>query len=161
MPKGEKSSKNQMQSPLALTIGEPAGIGPDIAIAAWTHRRELRLPPFYIIGDAPYLAERARRLGRELSAVKVTPEGGGDAFATALPVVDLGQHITAAPGAPDQSSAPAAIAAIRIAVAHVLAGAAAAVVTNPVAKNVLYRSGFPEPGHTEFLGKLATEMTGI
>jgi 4-hydroxythreonine-4-phosphate dehydrogenase len=69
--------------------------------------------------------------------------------------------VSAEPGRPDQSSAPAALAAIRRAVADVLAGAAAAIVTNPVAKNVLYRSGFPEPGHTEFLGKLAEESTGV
>ncbi|HYZ44209.1 MAG TPA: 4-hydroxythreonine-4-phosphate dehydrogenase PdxA, partial [Xanthobacteraceae bacterium] len=69
--------------------------------------------------------------------------------------------VSAEPGRPDQSSAPAALAAIRRAVADVHAGAAAAVVTNPVAKNVLYRSGFPEPGHTEYLGKLAEEATGV
>ena len=68
--------------------------------------------------------------------------------------------ITAMPGKPDASSAPAAIASIRRAVADVLAGRAAAIVTNPVAKNVLYRSGFAEPGHTEFLAKLAQEATG-
>ena len=72
-----------------------------------------------------------------------------------LPVVPLGLAVTAAPGKPDATSAPAAIASIRRAVADVLAGRAAAVVTNPVAKNVLYRSGFAEPGHTEFLAKLA------
>jgi 4-hydroxythreonine-4-phosphate dehydrogenase len=68
--------------------------------------------------------------------------------------------VSAEPGQPDQSSAPAALAAIRRAVADVRAGAAAAIVTNPVAKNVLYRSGFPEPGHTEYLGKLVEESTG-
>src|SRR5206468_11328012 len=67
----------------------------------------------------------------------------------------------AEPGRPDESSAPAALAAIRQAVADVRAGAAMAMVTNPVAKNVLYRSGFPEPGHTEYLGKLVEESTGV
>src|SRR5206468_4079122 len=71
-----------------------------------------------------------------------------------------GVAATADPGSPDQSSAPAAIASIRKAVSDTLAGAAAAVVTNPVAKNVLYRSGFAEPGHTEFLAKLAEQATG-
>src|SRR4029077_17975783 len=79
---------------------------------------------------------------------------------TALPVVDIGVPVSAEPGQPDQSSAPAALAAIRRAVADVCAGAPPASVTNPVAKNVLYRSGFPEPGHTEYLGKLAEESTG-
>jgi 4-hydroxythreonine-4-phosphate dehydrogenase len=82
-------------------------------------------------------------------------------FATALPVVALDLAISAEPGRPDQTSAPAAIAAIRRAVADVLAGEASAVVTNPVAKNVLYKSGFAEPGHTEFLARLAAEATGV
>jgi 4-hydroxythreonine-4-phosphate dehydrogenase len=68
--------------------------------------------------------------------------------------------VTATPGRPDASSAPSAIASIQRAVADVLAGHAAAIVTNPVAKNVLYRSGFAEPGHTEFLAKLVKESTG-
>src|SRR5262249_430758 len=83
------------------------------------------------------------------------------AFQTALPVVDIGVPVSAEPGHPDQSSAPAALAAIRRAVADVHAGGAAAIVTNPVAKNVLYRSGFPEPGHTAYPGKLAAESRGV
>ena len=77
-----------------------------------------------------------------------------------MPVVPLELAVTASPGKPDASSAPAAIASIRRAVADVMAGRAAAIVTNPVAKNVLYRSGFAEPGHTEFLARLAAEATG-
>jgi 4-hydroxythreonine-4-phosphate dehydrogenase len=69
--------------------------------------------------------------------------------------------VTAQPGKPDDSSAPAALAAIRRAVSDVRAGVAAAVVTNPVAKSILYRSGFTEPGHTEYLAKLAEEATGV
>ena len=86
--------------------------------------------------------------------------GGQAAFATALPVVELGLGVTAMPGVPNETSAPAAITAIRLGVRQVLAGEATALVTNPVAKNVLYRSGFVEPGHTEFLGHLAAEATG-
>jgi 4-hydroxythreonine-4-phosphate dehydrogenase len=78
-----------------------------------------------------------------------------------LPVVPLdGPPVATEPGKPDASSAPAAIASIRRAVTDVLAGSAAAIVTNPVAKNVLYRSGFAEPGHTEFLSRLVQEATG-
>jgi 4-hydroxythreonine-4-phosphate dehydrogenase len=149
-----------MPGPLALTLGEPAGIGPDITIATWERRAELELPAFYVLGDAAYLRERARKLGTSITIASVTPREATAAFATALPVVDVGARATATPGLPDETSAPVAIAAIRTAVAHVLTGAAAAIVTNPVAKNVLYRSGFAEPGHTEFLGKLATEATG-
>jgi 4-hydroxythreonine-4-phosphate dehydrogenase len=149
------------QRPLALTIGEPAGIGPDITLIAWRRRAELALPPFYVLAEPEYLARRAARLGVEVPIAVVAPEGAVAAFAAALPVVPLGVAVTAEPGKPDASSAPAALAAIRRAVADVIAGAACALVTNPVAKSVLYRSGFAEPGHTEFLARLVDEMTGV
>ena len=147
--------------PLALTLGEPAGIGPDITFAAWRRRAELGLPPFYLLGDPRYLAERADRIAPGITIKAVEPAEAAAAFRTALPVVDLGLEVTAPPGRPDASSAPAAIAAIRRAVADVQSGIASAVVTNPVAKNVLYRSGFAEPGHTEYLARLAEEHGGV
>ena len=146
--------------PLALTLGEPAGIGPDLTLAIWRRRVELDLPPFYLIGEPDFLMRRAQLFGLDVPVMIVTPQDAGAAFDRALPVVPLDLAISAAPGKPDASSAPAAIAAIRRAVADVLAGHAAAIVTNPVAKNVLYRSGFAEPGHTEFLARLAAEATG-
>jgi 4-hydroxythreonine-4-phosphate dehydrogenase len=147
--------------PLALTLGEPAGIGPDIALITWRRRSELALPPFYLLGDPQFLARRAQVLGVDVPIRIVEPASAVTAFATALPVVDLGVTVTAAPGQPDVSSARAAIAAIRGAVADVVAGRAAAVVTNPVAKTVLYRAGFAEPGHTEYLATLVRDLTGI
>jgi 4-hydroxythreonine-4-phosphate dehydrogenase len=147
-------------APLALTLGEPAGIGPDLAIDVWRRREALALPPFYLIAEPDYLGTRARTLGMAVPVRQVAPREAAAAFADALPIVPLGLEITAEPGRPDATSAPAAIAAIRRAVADVLAGEASAVVTNPVAKNVLYRSGFVEPGHTEFLARLAIEATG-
>jgi len=150
-----------MARALALTVGEPAGIGPDITFAAWRRRAELSLPPFYLLVDPAFLAQRAKRIAPDVSIAVVEPATAWTAFKTALPVVDIGVPISAEPGHPDESSAPAALAAIRRAVADVGAGAATAIVTNPVAKNVLYRSGFPEPGHTEYLGKLVEESTGV
>ncbi len=150
-----------MPKPLALTLGEPAGIGPDIALAAWCRHAELALPPFYMLGDPAYLKQRAARLKLDVPIAQVEPGETGAAFAKALPVVTIDIAATAEPGKPDATSAPVAIAAIRRAVADVIGGAASAIVTNPVAKNVLYRSGFAEPGHTEFLANLAAEMTGI
>ncbi len=146
--------------PLALTLGEPAGIGPDLAVAIWHRRRELDLPPFYIVADETFLRRRTTALGLETPLASVAPSSAVAAFASALPVVDLGVVVTAGPSHPDGSSAPAAIASIRKAVSAVLSGQAAAIVTNPVAKNVLYKSGFPEPGHTEFLASLVQEATG-
>ena len=149
-----------MSLPLALTLGEPAGIGPDITLAVWQKRDELALPPFYLLADPDFLARRARHLGLDVPLRVVEPDAAAKAFAAALPVVALAERVTAAPGQPDQSSGPAAIASIRRAVADVFAGRAHAVVTNPVAKAVLYRTGFAEPGHTEFLARLAQEATG-
>src|SRR5215813_3462032 len=149
-----------MALPLALTLGEPAGVGPDITFAAWRRRAELGLTPFYLLADPAFVARRTERIAPDVPIAVVEPAAAWASFKSALPVVDIGVPVSAEPGHPDQSSAPAALAAIRRAVADVCAGAAAAIVTNPVAKNVLYRSGFPEPGHTEYLGKLAEESTG-
>jgi 4-hydroxythreonine-4-phosphate dehydrogenase len=145
---------------LALTMGEPAGIGPDITLSAWRQRTRLELPPFYVLADPQYLARRAKLLGFDVPIEITTPAIAADAFARALPVVPLAITASAEAGAPNETSAPAAIASIDRAVADVVGGAAAAVVTNPVAKNVLYRSGFLDPGHTEYLGKLSFDLTG-
>jgi len=146
--------------PLALTLGEPAGIGPDLALAVWHRRAALDLPQFYVVAATDFLRRRAMRLGLDVPIASATPATAGSVFASAVPVVDLDIAVTAEPGHPDRSSAPAAIASIRRAVADVLTGAAAAIVTSPVAKNVLYNWGFAEPGHTEFLATLLREQTG-
>ena len=146
--------------PLALTLGEPAGIGPDLALAVWHRRAELDVPRFYVVADPDFLSRRAGRLGLDVPIAAVTPAAAAAAFASALPVVAIDVAVSAEPGRPDRSSAPAAIASIRRAVADVMAGAAAAIVTNPIAKNVLYDWGFAEPGHTEFLAALVQEATG-
>jgi len=144
-----------MAKPLALTSGEPAGIGPDITIKAWLRRNELKLPPFYVLGDRDFLSHRASALGLDVKFADIGPEDAIAAFADALPVVATGHPATAGPGQPDSTSAGAAMASIRQAVADVAAGRASAVVTNPISKSVLYRAGFRHPGHTEFLAELA------
>ena len=144
-----------MAKPLALTLGEPAGIGPDITIKAWLRRNELKLPAFYLLGDRDLLSGRANTLGLKIRLAEVRPEDAFDAFADALPVVAIGHKATAQPGQPDHTSADAALASIRQAVDDVIGARASAVVTNPIAKSVLYRAGFRHPGHTEFLAELA------
>jgi 4-hydroxythreonine-4-phosphate dehydrogenase len=146
-----------MAKPLALTIGEPAGIGPDIALAAWLRRDEENLPPFYLLGDRALLADRAKLLGLNVELADALPDQAIGLFARALPVVATGKPATAEPGRPDETSAEAALSSIRLAVSDVTAGKAGAVVTNPIAKNVLYRAGFRHPGHTEFLAELAAK----
>jgi len=144
-----------MAKPLALTSGEPAGIGPDITIAAWLRRNELKLPAFYLLGDPDFLRRRAKLLGLAVEIADISAQDAVAAFADALPVVATGHPAAAQPGRPDDTSADAAIASIRQAVVDVVEGRAGAVVTNPIAKSVLYRAGFRHPGHTEFLAELA------
>jgi 4-hydroxythreonine-4-phosphate dehydrogenase len=146
-----------MAKPLALTSGEPAGIGPDIAMAAWLRRQELDLPPFYLLGDRDFLTDRAKHLGLKVDFAETGPERAATVFATAFPVVATGAAATGKPGRPDATSAQAALASIRKAVEDVRSGKASAVVTNPIAKSVLYRAGFRHPGHTEFLAELAAD----
>ena len=89
-----------MRRPLALTLGEPAGIGPDITFAAWLRRAELKLHPFYLLADPGFVARRAQRIAPGLPIAVVEPAGACAAFATALPVVDIGVPVTAEPGRP-------------------------------------------------------------
>jgi len=149
-----------MPPALALTLGEAAGIGPEITLLAWTRRAEYSLPPFYLIAEPDFLGRIADRLQLSVPIATIEPETAPAVFSQALPVVALRLPLTAEPGRPDATSGPAAIASIRRAVKDVIEGRASAVVTNPVAKAVLYQSGFAEPGHTEYLAKLAAEITG-
>src|SRR4029078_9819546 len=127
--------------PLALTLGEPAGIVPELTIRVWRRREELRLPPFYLVGDPDFVRDRARQLGSEIALSVVTPAQAAEIFSRALTIVPLQMPGTATPGKPDGSSAPAAIASIRRAVSDVLAGQAAGTGTDPVAKKLLCASG--------------------
>jgi len=146
--------------PLALTLGEPAGIGPDIALRAFASCKEKKVPAFYVVADPAFMIVRAKRLNLDIAIAVVEPEDAAVTFGDALPVTALDMAITATPGHPDGSSALAAIASIKRAVSDVFDGRAGAIVTNPVSKDVLYRSGFADPGHTEYLARIAREHTG-
>ncbi|PDV88598.1 4-hydroxythreonine-4-phosphate dehydrogenase PdxA [Rhizobium sp. H4] len=147
--------------PLALSQGDPAGIGPDITLMAWLRRRELGLPPFFLIGDPDVLALRARQLNLAVSIREIdrADEATG-IFADALPVMSVPVGIEVVAGEPHVVTAKGTIAAIEKAVSLVIGGEALAVVTNPIAKAVLYEAGFRFPGHTEFLADLAARATG-
>ena len=142
--------------PLAVTCGDPAGIGPDITIQAWLNRAALALPPFAFFGDANALAARADHLGCKLTIARIDQLSGVAACPPdALPVVHIPQPHTTRAGKPDTANGATVIEAIEAAVAQVMSGAASALVTNPIAKNILYAAGFKHPGHTEFLAELA------
>ena len=144
-----------MVLPLAVTMGEPAGIGGEIALAAWLGRGE-GLPPFYLIDDPDRLARLAQKLGWAVPVRPIAkPAEAPGIFAEALPVVPIPMAVHARPGEPDPADAPAILGAIEIAVADVRSGRAAALVTNPIHKDSLYRAGFRHPGHTEYLAELA------
>lgn len=140
---------------LALTQGDPAGIGPELALAAWRQRDERSIPPFAYLGNAMALAGLAQRLGLDVPLRNVAWDEAEACFATALPVIELDNRSPAHAGTPDPANAAGVIEAIERGVEAVEAGHAAALVTNPIAKSVLYAAGFKHPGHTEFLAELA------
>jgi 4-hydroxythreonine-4-phosphate dehydrogenase len=146
--------------PLALTQGDPAGIGPDIAIAAWANRRENGVAPFIFIGDPDVVASRAALLGIPVSIETCEAADAVGVFDRAFPVLPLPVGFEVQAGQPHVGAAHATIKAIELAVALTVEGKASAVVTNPIAKSVLYEAGFGFPGHTEFLADLALRLTG-
>jgi 4-hydroxythreonine-4-phosphate dehydrogenase len=146
-----------MPLPLALTMGEPAGIGGEIALKAWLGRSR-GVPAFYLIDDPDRLASLAAALGWPVPVRQIAmPAEASEVFAEALPVTPVGGALRGRPGHPDPADAAAIIGAIDAAVADVCGGRAAALVTNPIHKDSLYRAGFRYPGHTEYLAELAGE----
>ncbi|OQP85703.1 4-hydroxythreonine-4-phosphate dehydrogenase PdxA [Rhizobium rhizosphaerae] len=147
-------------APLALTMGDPAGVGLDLTLALWTRRASLGLPAFIFLGDPQALAERAALLRLDVPVRAAEPGEAAALFTEALPVLPLPCPQPVVPGQPDSANAEPVIEAIRRAVALTLAGETAAVVTNPIAKSVLYAAGFGFPGHTEFLADLGEKAVG-
>jgi len=141
--------------PLVVTMGEPAGIGGEIALKAWLGRGD-GVPAFYLIDDPARIVALAGRLGWPVPVQSISaPEDAPTVFAEALPVAPIGITLRALPAHPDPADAPAVLGAIETGVRHVLTGYAAALVTNPIHKDSLYRAGFRYPGHTEYLAALA------
>lgn len=141
--------------PLAITMGEPAGIGGELTLAAWLARRATATP-FFAIDDPGRLADLARRLGLDVPVRAIAaPQDAAGIFAEALPVLPQALPHPVVPGRLDAAQAPAVIASIRRAVELARGGEAAAIVTNPIHKKILLGSGFGFPGHTEYLLDLA------
>ena len=147
--------------PVALTLGDPAGIGPDIALLAWQKLRHETGFSFFMLADPGHLKGRARIIDQ---AVPITVIERADAvqaaFSKALPVMPLGNPVRADPGKPSPADAAAIIESIERAVSLARAGEACCVATNPIAKHVLYEAGFRHPGHTEFLAALCADEPG-
>ena len=138
--------------PLALTMGDPAGIGGELTLRAWL---ALRQTPFCVLDDPDRLRILARHLNLSVPITPIdSPDQAGAVFADALPVLPV--RLTNPPrfGQPDPANAPATIAAIEQAARLAMSGAVGAIVTNPINKAALYGVGFAYPGHTEFLAAL-------
>jgi len=145
--------------PLAVTMGDPAGIGPEITLKAYVRRADRALPRFAVYGCPKTLAARARLLGLDVAISEVaSPREAEAVFADRLPVVSLPVAREARPGHPAAENGMATISAIEQATRAVVVGDAAALVTNPISKSVLYAAGFVHPGHTEFLASLAEAL---
>jgi 4-hydroxythreonine-4-phosphate dehydrogenase len=137
--------------PLALTLGDPAGIGPEIVVKAWRALKDTG-PAFFVVGDAQALAS-APAGGAPILAIG-SPHDAKAAFAGAIPVLDLPLRAPVIAGQPTSAAAPSIIQWIETAVGLALSGTVAGIVTAPIAKAPLYEAGFKFPGHTEFLGEL-------
>ena len=138
--------------PLALTLGDPAGVGPEIIIKAWSALRDSG-PTFMVIGDVQTLVDTAL-ISEDLIRRVTSPDEANGVFAHALPVLDLPLRTPVVPGKPTPLAAPAIIQWIETAVGLSLSGQVAGLVTAPISKAPLYEAGFGFPGHTEFLGEL-------
>jgi len=147
--------------PLALTMGDPSGIGPEIAFKAFVARKALALPPFFVLGDPELYRRVARSLSLDVAVEETTPREANLVFEEAFPVVPLGLTMRGEPGKSDGADAAATILSIERAVECVAKGEARGVVTAPIAKAALYAAGFAFPGHTEFLGALAKRFCNV
>ncbi|GAA4041984.1 4-hydroxythreonine-4-phosphate dehydrogenase PdxA [Parerythrobacter jejuensis] len=139
------------QRPLAISLGDPAGIGPEIIIAAWLARQDRDIPAFVVAGGANALRKAARAFSLDCPIEEVTePAAASGVFGRALPVL-RGFDGDYAPSAPDPAGAKLALQSLERATQLATDGDASAVVTAPIAKGLLEQVGFTHPGQTEFL----------
>ena len=138
-------------APLALSLGDPAGIGPEITVKAW---RQLRRsgPAFMVVGDAQALAS-APGVPAPIRAV-TGPEEALRVFSAAIPVLDIPLAAPVVAGQPNPANGGAVIRWIETGAGLALSGQVSGLVTAPIAKAPLYAAGFRFPGHTEFLADL-------
>ncbi len=147
--------------PLAVTMGEPAGIGGEVLLKAWLALRGSG-PVFFALDDPERLAGLAARLGLGIPIATIaTPLEAATQFPDALPVLPVALAAPVEPGKPDSRNGKSVIAAIEQAVELSMQGSAAGIVTNPINKSVLYEAGFRYPGHTEFLTALGGARTPV
>jgi 4-hydroxythreonine-4-phosphate dehydrogenase len=136
-------------APIAVSIGDPAGIGPEVLAKAWVKRREERLRPFFAIGDVRSISTIWKGPLRKIG----DPSEAAACFDEALPIMEVEDAGEIVPGKPNTPGARCAIASLEIAVGIVRENAASAIVTGPVSKAELYAIGFTHSGQTEFVAE--------
>jgi len=143
-------------APVAVTMGEPAGIGGELTLRAWQARCAATTgAAFFAVDDPARLRRLAQQLALAVDIVEIaTPGDAARVFPRALPVLPQPLAVPARPGHLDVRNAGAVIASIERAVRLASDGSVSAVVTNPIQKKTLQEVGFPHPGHTEFLAAL-------
>ena len=139
----------RLPSPLALSLGDPAGIGPEVVAKCWDNRRAFDLPPFVAIGDPRSVA----RVWDGPLAVIDDPREADAAFDAGLPILQILAAETDLPGHPSMAGAHCSLDSLEIAVGLARSGSASAVVTGPISKEQLYAIGFSHPGQTEFVAE--------
>ena len=146
-------SKARLEGPLAASIGDPAGVGPELLCEAWTRRGSESLAPFFVVGSISALAGAAAARGLSVPLLAIeSPADAGECFADVLPVLDIA-GLDYAPGEPSKAGAELAYQSLEIATGIVRGGGAAGLVTAPVAKAWLAEVGFAHPGQTEYLAE--------
>ncbi len=145
--------------PLVVSSGDPAGIGPDIILSAYSLRDRSDLPPFYVVGDVSLLRQRADMLGLDVEIGHVNADDDfGSQFARYLPVLEVSGLNEVVTGQISSSNGAFVIETIRRSVEEIATGRASGVVTAPIHKAALYGAGFQFPGHTEYLASLCPEL---
>lgn len=140
-----------IHSALAVSLGDPAGVGPELIAAAWACREEQDLPPFFVAGGAGLLVAAAKTRGIVLTVHEIYhPAEALECFGQALPVL-AGADGDYHPGAPSREGAQLALASLDEACRLAVEGEAAGIVTGPIAKARLAEVGFAHPGQTEFV----------
>lgn len=135
------------------SLGDPAGVGPELICEAWVRRRAEGLDPFFVTGGASLLAEAALRRGLEVPVVRIQrPDEAIAAFSDALPVLN-GPDSAYSPGAPDRAGAELALWSLTEAARLAVSGETSALMTGPIAKARLAEVGFDHPGQTEFVAQ--------
>lgn len=138
-----------MTLPLAIALGDPAGIGPEIVVKSWERRAAESIPAFFVVGDHHALAAVTQAPVRTIT----DPRDALACFQDAIPLIQVGGGIAVTPGQPDLDGARNSLDALEMAVGLTRSGAASALVTGPVSKSQLYAIGFTHPGQTEFVAE--------